>query len=124
MKIISEDKVKSMLANTQNRREEYEAQGGADTAYLDGKIAAYNEVLTAIGSDPLDGKIKVIVTFTDGSEQTIVQPTIEDVATEIADTVGGADFAIMPQTIEQVDWGGDVIKTYACHWSLALEPED
>ena len=42
---ITRQKVEEALAEAEARREEYVGNGGSDTAYLDGKIAAYEELL-------------------------------------------------------------------------------
>jgi hypothetical protein len=43
--VIERKKVEEALAQAERWREEYVADGGADTAYLDGKIAALQDLL-------------------------------------------------------------------------------
>ena len=46
---IKRERVEALLTETEQRREEYRARGGNDTNYLDGKIAALEELLQDSG---------------------------------------------------------------------------
>ena len=47
---IARERVEELLAQTEDRLREYEAAGGEDSAYLEGKVEAYRELLAESSS--------------------------------------------------------------------------